>query len=377
MDIIFEFNDSWNTSYFVLMVVISYIVTLFCKIAIDSNSRSKKMLFLFLSFICLFFFEAFRNTSVGVDTIEYVRYFNDVRVHGWKTAFSAEYNFEILFSAYVYCVTRLSGNYTMLLIINSIFTNYCFHRYVCRNWEKGDSFILFPLFILNYHYFFSAMRSSIATAFMLLSFIKLKDNKYWMAIMLTIVGALFHSSFFLNIIFVIGIKLLKNWRFGKLIKARPKLVMGVSIAIVIGLNLAIYSMQKLLVGTRYKSYVADLGDSWLGQWNVVVAFICSIAMLAWEYKRNEQYDESSLANIFVFSFIPLYVRLNAYRIPKYYLMLRSNTYKNLVRIFNKRAANVETKYIVVMIQILILVFALLFYFSRVSTGMIYEFRWDG
>lgn len=367
---IFEFSRDWNTSYFLLFVGVSFLTTVLCKKAALAKGYGAvwtSRVYYFFAFFILFSLAAFRSDKVGNDTREYVEFFEAVGCNGFAYAFHSK--FEIFFNLYVFIISTVSKNYTFLFICNACITAGVLIKYISCKWNKGDSFVLLPLFIIGFQYELSAMRSGLGTAFILASLLAFDNKKYVKSILLSIAGGLFHTTAFINLFIILAqliIRMKKRWR-------AEIFVFGATLGVIV-LNASIYYLQSFLMETRYKGYVRNLGNGWFGNWYLILASILSAVIIGKSYREKRTVASENIVNLLVVSMLPVYVKLNAYRIPKYYLLCRCSTYKTICNMVESRQPDFCSKMFARIIEFMILIFGLLYFFSRNGAGTVYEFR---
>lgn len=367
---IFEFTQDWSTSYFILFVGVSFVITFLCQKAAAAKGHGAvetSRFYYCIAFLILFSLAAFRSDKVGNDTEEYVEFFETMGRNGF--AYAVNSKFEVFFNIYIFIISAVSKNYTILFMCNACITVGVLIKYISLKWKMGDSFVLLPLFIIGFQYDLSAMRSGLGTAFILASLIALDNEKYMKSIFLSIAGGLFHTTAFFNLFIIFAqilLKMKKRW------KAKT-LFWGAVLGILV-LNGSIYYIQSILLETRYQGYVRKLGNGWFGNWYLILAAILSAVIIGRSYRKKVPAASENIVNLLVLSMLPVYVRLNAYRIPKYYLMCRCSTYKTFCNIVESRQPDFQSKMFAKIIEFMILAFGLLYFFSRNAAGTLYELR---
>ncbi len=352
-----KFNIFFSWSYFFLFVSIGLVVSFLCKLATE---RNKKIYFFFAYFI-LVFFASCRSVYVGKDTIEYVEFFSMIYNYGLDYALG--YRFEPLFVIYSYVVGLISHEYWCLFLFNALITNFALLFFIHANWKKGDSFMFLPLFIINYQYDMSAMRSSLAVAMILFSFVYADRHKYIYSLFFSILSVLFHYTAVFSI-FIVAVHYLtvKN---RKLLNI--KLIVAIVIIGAIAINGSLAVISSYVIESQYSGYIKEFGSGWFGYWYLVLCALFSVMVISKKIKNKEDVSICEIANLIVIVALPVYVVLNAYRIPKYFLMSRCVTYKKIYT-----AIKTKEKLIVQPIAFIILILLLIFFFSRINNGLVYE-----
>lgn len=358
----FRFGVNWSLYSFLFYVAVGLLVSLFCKKAINKK-RSKINIWFVLAFFVLFCVEAFRSINVGTDTAKYVEVFQDAYLYGEKLFFIS--SFEPLFNVYLYLVSRVSNDYLVLFSFNALIKQTAFLIFVKKYWRKGDSFIFLPLFVINFEYDLSAMRSGLAGAFVLISFVLLDSKKYIWSIIVGIAAMLIHYTAVFSLIIVL-FRMFMLWRNDK-IKVRRLTALIIVVGVI--LNMSIVFLRRFVEEeTKYSGYVRDEGFAWLGYWYLFIAGIISITMMLKAYKKFRNYNSNDIANILVLAGLPIYVVLNAYRIPRYFLMCRNVAYKEYYTDLLKQQKNNGARIALTFISFSLLIILLLFFSGRISGG---------
>ena len=373
---LFEFSEQWNTGYFIGMMLIAFIETALIKKAIKCRDNRKTKGYrnwLALAFVLLVFFETFRTIDTGTDTVDYVGFFQHAVRYGYK--YLMRYKWEPLFTIYVFLISRISNIYNILFFINGTIGTYAFLKYVTNQFKQNSTYMFLPLFILNYSYNLSSMRSSLGTAFLLLSIVEFEKEKNAKAIIYSIMATMFHYSFIFQVCFII---------YQIYLRSQIRRVSGTRLILFSLMMFGItYSsthfLQRVFINTKYVEYTRKMGTGWLGQWNIILAGIISLYIIM---KRRGSVDASSevwntdeILNIMNVAFLPYYVRLNVYRVPTYYLLCRIATYSRFSDMIRKSQSS-SGKWMLKIIEFSLTVFGMLFYASRLRTGMDYTFIWN-
>lgn len=165
----------------------------------------------------LFVITAWRNFSVGTDTINYISFFDYLGSPTIKVDF---FNFfEMIQSRFEYgyillnkVVYHFTQNPRYLLIVSS-FIIYC-ALYIFVRQLSRDPYLSLTMFV-SLGYMASSMntmRQSIAIAFVMLAYVSiLKYRNYFFGVVYIFCGFLFHKTALIFLIIV----LLKNWKYSK------------------------------------------------------------------------------------------------------------------------------------------------------------------
>lgn len=362
----FRFGEDWSLGTFVFFVVIGLLVSYLCKQGTQHKSKQWNLYF-YLAFIILFLVETLRSENVGVDTKEYVETFQDAHMYGFKALLLKP--FEPLFIFYIYVVSRLTDNYMFLFACNAIIKQTALIVFIRKYWKKGDSFLFLPLFVINYQYEMAAMRSAIAVAFILFTFVLLDSGKKKLSIMTSLVAIGFHYT----AVFSLAIVLLRLFLLRRGDRIGVKILVTLMIITALAINGSVIALQGFVQeNTAYGGYVEELGSGWFGYWYLVIAAMLSISILSQQYKRRERFNTNDIVNLIMIACLPVFVVLGAYRIPKYFLMCRNVTYKDYFTGLLAKQRTVETRSILRLVAFVLLLMLLLFFSGRMNSGGVYE-----
>lgn len=365
--LIFEFVEGWSISLFFFYFIIAILFTYLCSLGINGRGKHNNISF-FFAFLLLWFFQAFRSISVGVDTEDYVYYFYDMCKYGW-TATESYASREPLYNIYVYLISRVSHSYTALFAINALITNGALVIFVKHFFKKGDSYTMLPLFLLNYIYDMSAMRSSLAVAFVLVSFIFLDKQKFIYSIIFSIVAVLFHATTII-VLLIIVYRMFLLWNNDR---TKGFLILGSALSLALMINFFILNLQSILMETQYAGYADELNSGWSGIWNLALSFIISIILIIRNRRKRQLFNTFDIVNVVVFAICPVIVQLGAYRLVKYFLMFRILTYKTYFTELESRQKDNYDKNIIKIVEIIIMLLCMLFYVGRMGAFLPYEF----
>lgn len=146
----------------------------------------------FIIFGVLTIIAALRSVDVGIDTNQYFRNFSVIANLDWNQAFSTRY--EVGFFAFCKILSCISTNPQTIIIGSSLFIVPFVGYFVYK--ESNNVVLSALVYILLNLYFFNltGMRQSLAISFIIISFIKYKNKKYFAYILNIILATLFHSS---------------------------------------------------------------------------------------------------------------------------------------------------------------------------------------
>ncbi len=363
----FRFSIDWSLSSFIFYVIVGVSVSLLCKMGTQRYVKNKLNVYFIFAFVILFLVESLRSVNVGTDTEEYVELFKNTHLYGFDALLLK--SFEPLFSLYIYITSRVTDSYFFLFACNAFIKQTAFIIYVKNYWKKGDSFQFLPLFIINFQYELSAMRSALAVAFILYSLVLLDNGKQKLSILSSVVAIGFHTT----AIFSLAIVVLRLFLLRINDKVSIKLLVLLMLTAAFVINGSVVILQSFVQeNTSYGSYVEELGSGWLGYWYLYIAAAISISFLSKEYKRKERFNTNYLVNILMIGCLPIFVVLGAYRIPKYFLMCRNVTFKDYYTSILIKQSVQQSRLLIKFCAFILLIILLLFFSGRMNSGSVYE-----
>ncbi|NCB48035.1 MAG: EpsG family protein [Clostridia bacterium] len=211
--------------YFLLvLLVIANIIAekMLTKYAIiGSENRNGKRYSLFLDFLvgskflivfAMIFLATFKAVGVGLDTVNYYNYYEELRT-GQVVLFEfTSSSFEIGYVFLNSILAMLNLGFVFLQLAIALITAICFSFFI-RNLsqDKGMSYFLF-IALGTYAQSFSAYRQIVAMSLVAVAIVMIFKNKYLWFTLLTLLAFTFHSSAILcfSLIFFKFIKL--NWK---------------------------------------------------------------------------------------------------------------------------------------------------------------------
>lgn len=315
---LFEFGKYWNTTSFILYIIIGIVVSKLCQKGARLNYRlnkdkEKNNRYYIIAFLILVFIYTFRDSSVGSDTSGYVEVFNRAVLRiNWSEILLPK-QVEPLYQLVNYGIHLISDNYTLLFLFYGIVITYAYIKFIRVFWTLELDYVFLIGFVVGYTYTFTAMRSSMGMAFILLSFCCLKDSKYGKAILLTFIGYLFHYTTIVNVIFIIIYYLISKRN--TLNKAR---LFGLTLLLLLTVYFSVNIMKSYFLETRYHGYVEKAGGTLIGNWTVVLSFIVAIWLI--KNRKIETKEMMLCVCSAVYSMVLLIpsMILGAYRLTTFY-----------------------------------------------------------
>ena len=226
---------------------------------------------------------AFRDISVGKDTLAYYNIFNHISNLEFSYLLSSGYseNIERGFALFIKLVSLIVDNYYFFQIIISALFCFSMGKFI---YDNSPNMYLSSIIFLGcglYLQAFTISRQCLAIAFIALAWSELKKNNYLKSLLYFLLGSIFHMSSIIFVTFVF-VWLLKNKT--KLLRAIPLFVL----LIAINFGFLIDVLGFLL--PRYKVYFANnLETIDIGGILVVWIFILCVALYHL-YKRKSYSD---------------------------------------------------------------------------------------
>ena len=178
-----------------LHFVFFIVIIIFCVLqkVLLPNSNKKRLLF-WGSFIFFGVFIACRAYTVGNDTQEYYRFFKVIMTQPSISNMVSETRYEIGYVFLNYIVSRVTHNFTVLLIIITSFYLYSSFRLI-RRYAKTPELAIVLMFTLSLFYFaMNIERQCIAMAIFYFAIPFLEKKKCISYCVIVIIASLFHKS---------------------------------------------------------------------------------------------------------------------------------------------------------------------------------------
>lgn len=276
-------------------------IILFCILQKSLMPYSEKTrLLLWNTFILFFVFIAFRAYNVGNDTPEYYRLFKFVQESASikDIAFSTRY--EIGYIMLNFFVSRITDNFSVLLIIITAFYLYS-SLLLVRRYSKSPELSVVLMFTLSLFYLaMNIERQCISMAIFYLAIPFLEKKKRLLYCIMIVIASLFHSA---SIILIVLAFLPKIDFSNRKIVFRWVII---SFAALVFLN---FSMTKILsVFPYFEHYYTNSVYSEGGVRSASVAF-CAIRIFilllikvvgGFDYQQNDSSEATSIFNILLF-----------------------------------------------------------------------------
>lgn len=185
-------------------IIIFYILFWGLIIGRTTQNRVSKKIYLILTFGLFTFLSAFRSSSVGNDTTEYIRIFNDISFTGDISIYSRRYELGYLY--FNKLLSIVSSNYQLIIIITSIIIMVGFGLFIYR-YSNNLWLSVYLFFTLGYFgRSMNTIRLNIAIAIVLFSYDFLREKKIIKFIITVFFASLFHRT---AIIFLLAWPIIK------------------------------------------------------------------------------------------------------------------------------------------------------------------------
>lgn len=202
-------------------------------------------IYLLITFIGLTLLGGLRGASVGTDTYDYIRIFNNIKNYNRLTKlFTLDIELGYVFLNKLIAV--IGGNSQTILFVTSGIISFGF-LYFIKNHSKNIVLSVFLLLTLYYYYAsFNAIRQYIAISILINSYRYIKEKDFIGFIFIIILASLFHmSSLFFIPLYIIG---LIKWDY-----LRVLILIGIFILVYFNLELIIDFGVKLF--PKYQKYL--------------------------------------------------------------------------------------------------------------------------
>ncbi len=246
-------------------------------IAITNKKEKKIDIFFITSFLLLFFFMGFRGKEVGIDTPNYISWFDDFNRIGWNKVFSLKKDVEPGYLLINYLVSQFSINPHFLILSVSfiiLFSHLLFIKTVSKNYYI--SLILF----LSFNHFFTAMsswRQFIAMGIVFFSYPLLLGKKYFASLLVMTIAFFFHYS---TLIF--DIALIIAWIFSK---NKKWILLFLFISIISAPIVEFLFKKFILVIPKYNYYIIKNASGKIGKLRFIY-IILELSIIIYIIKNN-------------------------------------------------------------------------------------------
>lgn len=274
------------SSSFLVSIIIKNCNFNFKKLILERNfTNFIQLVFIIILIVLLVYLSAFRKignygTNIGgYDAYSYKSFFE---------GYLKNTHFEPGFVLLVKVVRLITNEYSIFLIITSLIMIFCMIIYL--NKTKNCNFYLIVMLICIYFSSFNTLRMSLAIFISLLVLIKLNENKYMHAIILTLISSSIHISAFIMFPIILLNYIFKN----KQKISAIKIIFLVLLMSIVSFMFSYFSMSYLST-TSYESYVGN------GQIVVNVYLFLAVIFYLSVKRYSKLIDSSSFNKVLIIS----------------------------------------------------------------------------
>ena len=375
-------------AYFCLILIIIMDFSLenlfFCNLNKIKSERTKKIFeFVFhwriISIVAMVFISTFRSYSVGLDTKNYVSYYESLKNNAdflFKKSISSKWEIGFTFLNSIFAM--LGVNYRVLLFFIYSFVSISIVFFSNKISEDKVLSLILYIALGVFAQGLNTIRQIIAMVIILYVIILLIDKKYmWLSVLLTFVASLFHVSAIFCLIFIVIRYIKPKWWV-------VTIMFGLTI---IGSFLFPYIMKVVEELTpldyysryfvNYKGFIveSDLLNNLYSIALILLFFILYLAkfkFLQLNNKQKEQYDFF----IMIFIFVPM-IRIAGFILNAQALFNRLSMYFFmilivLVPLFVQGVKYNQKRYYATLIMIYIVAFGYMYYLYaiKLSCGVV-------
>lgn len=154
--------------------------------------KNGEKIYLILTFLILTLISGLRNYTVGVDTVVYVNFFENLKNISFQNLNLLRYEYG--FSLFCKVISIITDDYHVFLFLVSAFINFSVVHFINNN--SRNKFLSLLMFVLCNYYFsyMNIMRQALAISIVLFSLEFLKKNKLLQFTILVILASQFHFS---------------------------------------------------------------------------------------------------------------------------------------------------------------------------------------
>lgn len=177
-------------NYYALLVALVIVTALLMR-----GYRQGNKAYVIVACLLLFAIFGLRDTLViGVDpTSSYLHLFERMPTYSWTDVMTLNGYFNVGYYLLNKLVYELSGDYQLMITMIAAFVTLCFGRLIYRYSPNPLQSILYHFGLLFFTFHFSALKQSIAMAFLMLAFDFIVERKAGRFVLLVLIAALFHA----------------------------------------------------------------------------------------------------------------------------------------------------------------------------------------
>lgn len=307
---------------FIYALLVFFVTGLAILINTERYSHRVKILFLSVIIITLALLAGLRDKTVGIDTMNYWKHFNN-----WKAGEGGGIVFEYEPGLYLLAklILLISGNVQLVFIVVSFVVNFLI---VKRLWQLKES-ISFPFAVFTYSAIFyimtfSGLRQWLAISIVFYATAYLFKKEYISFFLFVIIGAIFHNSALLALLYLPLDLIFRDMSDAKQNK-QFKTIIIISPLIILLIVLFVFNKSEILVkylylfNEEYRRF--DIGFAFLVKLFMVFLAIALIKNIDDEFYNSEYFKKIILFYSFglLLSF-PGYFYKNLTRISWYFMI---------------------------------------------------------
>lgn len=337
-----------------------------------------------ITIVAFVFASTFRASTVGLDTQNYLHYYNEL-ANGTRKVFVAPIatKFEIWFTFINSILAAFNLDFKMLLFVVSLFVAICIVLFVNKfsnnKWLSLMLYVMLGVFAQS----LNTLRQILAIALMLLALVKLFDKRWFASIVLILFASTFHITALVCLVLVpLRYIKFKSWH-----------VIGI-IILTAGASFAFPTILKIVEQLTpldfYTKYMVEITE-YIGASSMMdnlysVALIAMYAAFFIAQKKFKEYDkqEDDKYNMFLnlYLVVPL-IRVAGFITKMQALFNRISMYFFisliiLIPMFVERVAGKNKKLYSILLALVVCVGLAFMYFLHVMKGScgIVPFTWD-
>lgn len=308
------------------LLIIAFIFLAILNVLLTANRINRKTrykVFCYLFYGLCAIIMGFRNITIGQDTYEYFRIFNELKFHSWSEISQGYlYSIEI---PYLYFMKAFSSigldYYAFQITVAFIFC--AISGYLIYNYSK-DPILVSAVFLGCGLYLaaFNITRQLLSGCFISLLIFKLFDRRYYQSAILCIIALALHKTAIVPILIIIILYIVKNNQ--KILKLSPFIIFGVYFLVNIGLNIF-----DIITDGIYFNYLDNHKTIQTAGLSKIVWVINTIIAVIIVYSRKFEihYKIIALLSLFYVLFNAIGLQINyAERIGYYFLLFSCLTY---------------------------------------------------
>ena len=284
--------------YIILLWCVTKKGTIFCTIG---NTRCKKNLFMTMSFLAIFLLSALRNETVGADTENYMKYYNEVKKLNWYSLFSGGWDHHFFTTEKGYMIfEKICGD---LMIPSQVFIALCAGIFVYGIYKVVKSHVkesvLLAVFsflaIGSYLMSINALRQGIGVGLCYAAWNELKEGNKKKFVAGVLLACTFHISccvFFLALVF----EKISAGKKNALLITAGSIVLGFTGASVLPLILRLFPIYAARYG--HGRWEINKANGIVVVWIIVIAIVIVLALKKdWRAKESHKVFEIMLFSL--------------------------------------------------------------------------------